>query len=181
MTSHPLRIARLALSATFSASLLLASAPSLATPVMDMRAEDLVPMAIQFRQELTLTPNQLTLWQQVETRSKALLRERVGRREKLQAALVNMAAQPKVELRDLNTALEAEQVLTAKEDQQLQALWLEVNDALDDKQRQQVAAMVSEQLMRVGAPEGRAAPKGEERGQRKGGGGKRGGMGGPGA
>ena len=132
-----------------STALLLGSAGAFATPVMDMRAEDLVPMAIQFRQELKLTPNQQTLWQQVETRSKTILRERVGRREKLQAALVSGAAQPKVELRELNTALEAEQTLEANEDKQLRELWLQVNDALDDNQRQQVAAMVGEQLMRV--------------------------------
>lgn len=162
-----------------STAVLLASASALATPVMDMRAEDLVPMAIQFRQELKLTPNQQTLWQQVETKSKTILRERVGRREKLQAALLSGAAQPRVELRELNTALEAEQTLEAYEDKQLRELWLQVNDALDDSQRQQVAVMVGEQLMRVTPTESRAAPKSEERGQRKGGG-KRGGMGGMG-
>lgn len=158
-------------------AVLLASASAFATPVMDMRAEDLVPMAIQFRQELKLTPNQQTLWQQVETKSKTILRERVGRREKLQAALLSGAAQPKVELRELNTALEAEQTLEANEDKQLRELWLQVNDALDDSQRQQVAVMVGEQLMRVTPTESHAAPRSEERGQRKGGG-KRGGMGG---
>jgi hypothetical protein len=162
-----------------STAVMLASASALAIPVMDMRAENLVPMAIQFRQELKLTPNQQTLWQQVETKSKTILRERVGRREKLQAALVSGAAQPKVELRELNTALEAEQTLEANEDKQLRELWLQVNDALDDSQRQQVAVMVGEQLMRVTPTESHAAPKSEERGQRKGGG-KRGGMGGMG-
>ena len=171
----PKQLSRLIL----STALLLGSASAFATPVMEMRAEDLVPMAIQFRQELKLTPNQQTLWQQVETRSKAILRERVGRREKLQAALVSGAAQPKVELRDLNTALETEQTLEANEDKQLRELWLQVNDALDDNQRQQVAAMVGEQLMRVTPTETHAAPKTEDRGQRKGGG-KRGGMGGMG-
>lgn len=162
-----------------STAVLLACASALATPVMDMRAEDLVPMAIQFRQELKLTPNQQTLWAQVETKSKTILRERVGRREKLQAALVAGAAQPKVELRELNTALEAEQTLEANEDKQMRELWLQVNDALDDSQRQQVAVMVGEQLMRVTPTESHAAPKSEERSQRKGGG-KRGGMGGMG-
>ena len=174
----PMHLSRLSRRILF-ATLLLGSASAFATPVMEMRAEDLVPMAIQFRQELKLTPNQQTLWQQVETRSKAILRERVGRREKLQAALLSGAAQPKVELRELNTALEAEQTLEANEDKQLRELWLQVNDALDDNQRQQVAAMVGEQLMRVTPTETHAAPKAEERGQRKGGG-KRGGMGGMG-
>lgn len=165
-----------------AATLLLAGTcgAALAGPVMDMRAEDLVPMASEFRQELKLTPNQLSLWQRVESRSKALLRERQARRERLQAALKSGVAVPKVELRDLNKLIDAENAAVAQEDLQLRGMWLEVNDALDDNQRQQVATMIGEQLMRV-APEGsRGAPRGEERGEKRGAGGKRGGMGGMG-
>lgn len=152
---------------------------AVATPVTDMRAEDLVPMAAEFRHELKLTPNQLSLWQRVESRSKALLRERQGRRERLQEALKSGVALPRVELRDLNSALDGEAAATAQEDQQLRALWLEVNDALDDNQRQQVATMIGEQLMRVAAEPNHGAPRGADKGdKRSGGGGKRGGMGG---
>lgn len=153
---------------------------AMATPVTDMRAEDVLPMAAEFRHELTLTPNQLSLWQRVEGRSKALLRERHGRRERLQEALTSGLAVAKVELRDLNSAIDAERAASALEDQQLRAMWLEVNDALDDKQRQQVAVMIGEQLMRVAA-EGSQGSQGPQRGPDKGdkraGGGKRGGMG----
>lgn len=152
-----------------------------ATPVMEMRAEDLVPMAAEFRTELKLTPNQSTLWQRVEGRSKAILRERQARRERLQASLKSRLDVPKVELRDLNGAIEAEQAATLEEDKQLRGMWLEVNDALDDSQRQQVATMIGEQLMRVAGAERREAPRGEEKGGKRGGaGGKRGGMGGMG-
>ena len=51
---------------------------------MDMRADDLLPMAPEFKQSLNLSPNQQTLWLQVETRSKTLMRERHARRERLQ-------------------------------------------------------------------------------------------------
>ena len=162
-----------------------AGAAAFATPVMEMRAEDLVPMASEFRHELKLNANQQTLWLQVEGRSKALLRERVARRERLQAALKTGLGAPKAELRELNAALEAEEAASRQEDQQLREWWLGVNDALDDGQRQQVATMAAEQLMRVPAAEQRsAAPRaGEEGKQRRGGGrGKPGGaMGGPGA
>ncbi|MDB5959562.1 MAG: hypothetical protein JWP59_856 [Massilia sp.] len=180
MNRLPLVLARLA------GSLLLAGmcSAALAIPVMEMRAEDLVPMASEFRRELTLTPNQLSLWQRVDSRSKAILRERQARRERLQAALNSGVAMPTVELRDLNKLIDAENTAVAQEDQQLRAMWLEVNDALDDKQRQQVATMIGEQLMRV-APDGsRAAPRGAERGgkgdtgDKRGAGSRRGGMGG---
>jgi hypothetical protein len=155
---------------------------ALATPVMDMRAEDLVPMASEFRKSLNLNPNQQTLWLQVEGRSRAILRERQSRRERLQASLKAALPGDKIELRDLNGAIEAESAATMQEDKQLRELWLGVNDALDENQRQQVATLVSEQLMRVpDSDQKRAAPRAKEEdgGQRRGGGrGKGGGMGG---
>lgn len=58
------------------AAVLLACAcgASVATPVMEMRATDLLPMAPELRKSLTLNANQLTLWQQVENKSRAILR-----------------------------------------------------------------------------------------------------------
>ncbi|HEU4375589.1 MAG TPA: hypothetical protein VFS02_18990 [Telluria sp.] len=171
-----------------TALLVCASAAALATPVMDMRADDLVPMASEFRKELKLNANQQTLWQQVDSRSKAILRERQVRRERLQAALKTGLGAAQVELRDLNGALEAEAAASAQEDKALRALWLGVNDALDETQRQQVATMVAEQLMRVPESEQRkGAPRASEegRGQHRGGMGRGksggGGMGMPGA
>ena len=121
----------------------------------------------------------------VAGRSRCILRLRPRRREALQEQAKAMVAKPDVELRDLNKAVEAEAATTAAEDKQLRAAWLEVNDALDDKQRAQVATFVGEQLMRV-VPDGH--PGGErggehggqhERGSHMGGHG-RGGMGGGG-
>ena len=166
-----------ALSLSLSLSLAGAGGLALATPVMDLRAEDLVPMAAEFRHELKLTPNQLSLWQRVESRSKAILRERQGRRERLQATLKSGLVLAAVELRDFNGAIDAETAATVQEDQQLRAMWLEVNDALDDKQRQQVASMIAEQLMRVVPEGGQGGARGAEKGDRHpAGGGKRGGM-----
>jgi hypothetical protein len=164
-------------------------APAFAVPLMGMRAEDLLPMASEFRKSLNLNPNQQTLWQQVEGRSRAVLRERQHRREALQDKAKTLLARPDTELRELNALVEAESAAASQEDKQLRELWLSVNDALDDGQRRQIATFVSEQLMRV-VPEGR--PGGERGGEKgdgeKGGGGRggrmgghgRGGMGGPG-
>ena len=162
-----------------------ACSSALATPVMDMRADDLLPMAVEFKKSLNLTPNQQTLWLQVENRSKALLRERQSRRERLQQALKTGLAGAKVELRDMAGALEAEAATAAAEEKQLREWWLGVNDALDENQRQQVAILFAEQLMRVPDSGARApAPRAkEEGGQHRGmGRGKPGaGMGAPGA
>lgn len=155
--------------------------PSFAVPLMDMRAEDLVPMASQFKQALNLDANQQTLFGQVEGRSRSILRERAHRREALQEQAKAILAKPDVELRDLNKLVEAENAASAAEDKQLRELWLGLNDALTDKQRAQVATLLNEQLLRV-VPEGRPS---EERGSAEGGkrgmggrGGHRGGMGG---
>jgi hypothetical protein len=155
-----------------------ATAPSFAVPLMDMRAEDLLPMASEFKKSLNLTPNQQTLWNQVEGRSRAVLRERQRRREAIQEQAKALLAKPDVELRALNKTVEAELATAADEDRALREAWLGVNDALDDKQRAQIATLLAEQLMRV-VPEGRP-DGGGERGGRPGGGHGRGGPGGGG-
>lgn len=159
-----------------------ATGSALAVPLMDMRAEDLLPMTSEFKKSLNLNANQQTLWQQVESRSRAVLRERQHRREALQDQAKTLLAKPDVELRELNALVEAESAAAVQEDRQLRELWLSLNDALDDAQRRQVAALVNEQLLRV-VPEGRPAGehsggKGGERGGRGMGGHGRGGMGG---
>ena len=156
------------------------AAPSFAVPLMDMRVEDLLFMSADVKKSLNLTPNQQTLWNQMEGRSRSILRERQRRREALQEQAKTLLAKPEVELRDLNRAVEAEAVATNTEDKQLREAWLEVNDALDDKQRAQVATFIGEQLMRV-VPEGRpGGERGNERGNERGSGGRPGGMGGHG-
>ncbi|PQO95808.1 hypothetical protein C5614_17225 [Massilia phosphatilytica] len=153
------------------------AAPSFAVPLMDMRVEDLLFMSADVKKSLNLTPNQQTLWNQIEGRSRSILRERQRRREALQEQAKTLLSKPQMELRDLNRAVEAEATATNTEDKQLREAWLEVNDALDDKQRAQVATFIGEQLMRV-VPEGR--PAGEGGGERSRGGGRPGGMGGHG-
>ena len=159
-----------------------AAGASLAVPLMDLRAEDLLPMASEFKKSLNLNANQQTLWLQVEGRSRSLLRERQHRREALQDKAKALLARPDVELRELAALAEAESAAAAQEDKQLRELWLSLNDALDDGQRRQVATLVNEQLLRV-VPEGRpggerGGEKGSERGGRGMGGHGRGGMGG---
>jgi len=157
-----------------------AAVPSFAVPLMDMRAEDLLPMASEFKKALNLNPNQQTLWNQVEGRSRAVLRERQRRREAIQEQAKALLARPDVELRTLNQAVEAELATAAGEDRALRELWLGVNDALDDKQRARIATFLAEQLMRV-VPEGRPeGGGGGEKGGRPGGGHGRGGPGGGG-
>jgi hypothetical protein len=180
----PARLAR----ACLFAFALGTAAPLLAVPLMDMRAEDLLPMASEFKKSLNLNANQQTLWQQVESRSRAVLRERQHRREALQDKAKALLARPDVELRELNAMVEAENAAASQEDKQLRELWLGVNDALDDGQRRQIATLVGDQLMRV-VPDGRpggehsggkSGERGGERGSRGMGGHGRGGMGGPG-
>jgi hypothetical protein len=161
-----------------------AAGTSLAVPLMDMKADDLLPMTSEFKKSLNLNTNQQTLWLQIEGRSRSMLRERQHRREALQDKAKTLLAKPDVELRELNALVEAESAAAVQEDKQLRELWLNLNDALDDAQRRQVATLLNEQLLRV-VPEGRpggerGGEKGGERGGRGMGGHGRGGMGGPG-
>ena len=133
------------------------AAPVLAVPLMDMKAEDLVPMASEFRKELNLNANQQTLWSKVEGSSKNLLRERKARREKLEASAKTALEGKDVELRELTGALDTEAATTASEDKQLREWWLTVNDALDENQRKQVASFIAEVMSRKEDGPSRAA------------------------
>jgi hypothetical protein len=162
-TPMPIRFLR----ACLLACALGAAGASFAVPLMDMRADDLLPMTSEFKKSLNLNANQQTLWQQVDSRSRAVLRERQHRREALQEKAKTLLARPDVELRELNALVEAESATSAQEDRQLRELWLSLNDALDDAQRRQLAVLLNEQLLRV-VPEGRAGGERGERGERGG-------------
>lgn len=168
-------------SATAAALALAFAISAQATPVMEMRAEDLLLMAPALKESLKLNANQSTLWAQSEARTRALLRERQSRRERLQAASKQALEAKDVELRELNGALDAEEAAASAEEKQLRELWLTVNDALDENQRHTVAVFLGEQLARVEGPMRPAAvQRGEGEGRGEGRGSHRSGPGGPG-
>ena len=156
-------------------ALILHTGVAAASPLMDLRADDLLAMAPELRKALALNANQQLLWQQSEARTRAILRERQGRRERLQAQATALAQDPGAELRTLGTAADAEAQASEQEDKALRAQWLLLNDALDDRQRAVVLRFLADQLERV---RDAAPPRGE--GGREGGrdGGREGGPGG---
>lgn len=175
----PFSLRRLAAALALGAML----SPAFAVPVMDMRAEDFLPLAADLKQQLKLNANQQTLWQQTESRTRNLLRERKSRRERLQAAALIAAQTPGVELRDVARTVEAESITAAGEEKQLREWWLIVNDALDETQRGIVAQQLNEHLLRVQDNGGPGPGRGERRddgGEHRGGGRKGGGQGGMG-
>jgi hypothetical protein len=147
-------------------ALLLHAGSAAASPLMDLRAEDLLSMAPELRSSLALNANQQLLWQQSEARTRALLRERHARREGLQKQAAQLAARGDAELRELGTAVDTEAAASALEDSQLRALWLTMNDALDDGQRRTALRFLADQLERVrdGAPPAREGGTGREGG-----------------
>jgi len=165
-------------SAALALSALLA--PAFALPVMEMRAEDFLPMAAELKKSLNLNTNQQTLWQQVESKTRNLLRERKTRRDHLQAATQAGTQGANVELRDLAKAIDEETTVSANEEKLMREWWLTVNDALNETQRQAVVQLVGEQLLRVADHGGAAArpERKEEGGGEHRGGGRKGGMGG---
>ncbi len=122
-------------------------------PLTDLRAEDLLPMAGDLKQSLDLSTNQQTLWNKAEAASRTILRDRTRRRAALQEWARTLLASPDADLRKLDAATDAESATANGEDRQLRALWLDVNDGLDDNQRRQVAGRLGEQLLRV-VPDG---------------------------
>ncbi|HEX7982441.1 MAG TPA: hypothetical protein VF616_02890 [Duganella sp.] len=158
--------------------------PALAVPILDMHAEDFLPMAADLKKALNLNPNQQILWQQTESKTRNLLRERKIRRDRLQAATQAGTQGANVELRDLTKAIDEETNAAAAEEKLLREWWLTVNDALNESQRQIVVQQVGEHLLRVQDNGGGGGHMGGERkeegGERRGGGRRGGGAGGMG-
>jgi hypothetical protein len=158
--------------------------PALAVPILDMHAEDFLPMAADLKKALNLNSNQQILWQQTESKTRNLLRERKIRRDRLQAATQAGTQGANVELRDLTKAIDEETNAAAAEEKLLREWWLTVNDALNESQRQIVVQQVGEHLLRVQDNGGGGGHMGGERkeegGERRGGGRRGGGAGGMG-
>jgi flagellar motility protein MotE (MotC chaperone) len=155
------------------AMLAFCSAAAHATPVMEVRVDQLMFAANELKTTLALTPNQLTLWTQSTSKAAAILRARQQRREKLHAAVKTRLGVPQAELREVAAAVEAEADLSASEDKQLRELWLGVTDGLTDKQRAMATTELLSILDRVDAPD-HATREHREGGKTPGGGGMRG-------
>jgi uncharacterized membrane protein YgcG len=126
---------------------------AVAVPLTDLHAEDLLSMAGPMKKTLALSANQQTLWGKAEAKSRAILRDRARRRAALQEWAKTLLASPDADLRKLDQETDTEIATASAEDRQLRALWLDVNDGLDDSQRRQIAGLLGEQLMRV-VPDG---------------------------
>jgi len=120
-----------------------------AIPVMDVELDDLMAQASDVKKSLSLTPNQQSFWGQVESKMRAIAEGRRRRRGQLQADMKKGLNDPKAELRDLAKILDAEADLSHQENKQLRELFLTVNDALDDSQRQKILLLLSDHLQRV--------------------------------
>lgn len=154
-----------------------ASTPAWALPAMDVGADVLLAQSDDLRQALKLNANQQVLWRQVESKMRAITDERRHRRERLQDSLKQGVANPAAELRDLARLYEAEADASYREDKQLRELFLTVNDALDDTQRQTVLAALNDQLQRL--PDQGGGPRDGSGQQRPRGMGRHGGGGAP--
>ncbi|PFH11424.1 basic type II keratin [Collimonas sp. PA-H2] len=180
-----LKLVSMAVMASLSLGL---TAPALASPVMDFRTEDLLSVADGLKDDLHLNPNQQTLWRQLEGKSRGIINEREKRQHLIQANMANGLNNPALDLRQLSAAIDAESALSDQDGRQLRELWLTMNDALDDQQRQTTRAFLADRLQRVdvaSCDRSSAAPKdkssGKGRGKGMGGGGMGGGMGGGGS
>ena len=120
-----------------------------ALPAMDVQADVLMAQSDDLKQALKLNVNQQILWRQTESKMRAILDERRHRRDRLQGDLKQGTTNPGAELRDLSKLYDNETDLSYREDKQLRELFLTVNDALDDTQRQTVLAALSDQLQRM--------------------------------
>jgi hypothetical protein len=123
--------------------------PAVAIPAMDVQFEDLMAQSGDVKKSLNLNPNQQVLWQQSESKMRAILAARMRRRDQLQSGLQKELGDTRTELRDLAKKVDAEADLNYQENKQLRELWLTVNDALTDAQRQTILLFLADRLQLV--------------------------------
>ncbi|HTD05438.1 hypothetical protein [Undibacterium sp.] len=149
-----------------------------AISIMDVKLESLMPRMTEIKKSLNLNPNQQTLWQQTESKTNTMLHMRELRRERLQVEIGQRMDQSNGEVRDIAKLIDAEEDLSTQETRQLRELWLTVNDALDDNQRQIAQGFLAEQLRsQVDSPRDSGHDKSTNT-PKRGGMGRKGGMGG---
>jgi hypothetical protein len=149
-------------------------APVSAAPLVDLLASDILPMSEQLRSDLKLTPNQQILWKQTDQKTRAILRQRQTRRERLQAETDAVLHRPDGDFRELTRGYDEDGVAAEQEGRQLREIWLTMGDALDDHQRKIAQDYILDRMQR--ASEGSGGGRGGSGGREKGGG--MGGMGG---
>jgi hypothetical protein len=175
--------ARLFTAITMAAAMQALPKPSFAMPFTEIRVEEMLRGEGELKKSLHLNSNQQLLWDQTQVKTRALLRTRQARREQLQATLKLALINNSADLRELAAKIDADAELNQREERQLRELWLTVNDALDDTQRQTALQFLADQLERMPGPDREMTgnkPSGEMHGGRRGGmhGGMGGGMGG---
>ncbi|MES2049851.1 MAG: hypothetical protein V4447_15725 [Pseudomonadota bacterium] len=138
---------RLVQAGLFAASLLTGSA--YAIDLWEFSAQDVLPILTEFKTAAKLSANQQTLWQQMESKTKTIFRSREDRRHEIQSNIKNRLKDKSPELRDLAISMNQEDKLSAQENQELREYWMTMYDALNDGQRDMLAALISDQLARV--------------------------------
>lgn len=157
----------------------LISTQAQAIDLQDFRLQDVVPILSEMKSAANLSANQQALLVQVENKTKSIKRVRDERRGQFQQSLKKRLKEKAPELRDLVTLMNQDDSISAQENQEMREAWMVLYDALSDTQREVVAALLYEQLLRVGDRPKDTRPSGEghkggpagQRGQRGGQGG----------
>lgn len=151
---------------------------SQAIDLQEFRLQDLVPILGEMKVAASLSANQQALFSQVENKTKAIIRVREERRAQMQQNLKKRLKEKAPELRDVMVLMNQDDSISAQENLELREAWMGFYDALSDSQRDIVAALLSEQLLRVAdrPKDARPSPEGSKGGP----GGQRGGRGGQG-
>lgn len=149
-----------------------------AIDLQEFRLQDVVPILSEMKANANLSSNQQALFVQVENKTRSITRVRDERRAQIQQSLKKRLKEKAPELRDLMSLMNQDDIISAQENQEMREAWMGLYDALSDAQRDAVAALLSEQLLRVADRPKDARPNMD--GNKGGPGGQRGGRGGQG-
>ena len=117
-----------------------------AAPAFDLPGETLLAQSSELRSRLNLNASQAGAWLQAESRTRAMLRERRARRERLQMDMESALANNQNGLAELASRIDADESQSLEENRSLRQGWLHIFESLDAAQRRTVAETLHAQL-----------------------------------
>ena len=111
---------------------------AMATSILDMSDEEMLRQAGELRLKLNLTAAQTIPWLQAESRTREVLREQKGRRERFQITLSEQLNKPQFDLESVAVRLDSEDTQAQEERQRLRKIWLSALKGLTEPQGNQL-------------------------------------------
>ena len=109
-----------------------------ATTVLELSGDDVLRKTSELRLTLNLTATQAIPWLQAEARTREILREQNGRRERFQIELREQIGRAQFSVEKLAATIDSEDAQALEERRMIRQVWISVLKGLNETQERQI-------------------------------------------